>query len=330
MTSIDGDVLPFLTEVEGARIVGAKVSVVGRPELSVVTGADAHFHFDGIEVGSDVTLEVEHPEYKRTRSASVRVGPKGIASFALQVVPVALFSGLASLVPLPVEEERFCVLATTVARMGGSLFVRLRQGTAGVTVALDPPAPAESGPIYFDESALPAAGLAATTIDGGALFYRVPPGRYVMSASKPDAAFNTVSFECVPGVIVNAGPPMGLLANVPAPEYGAGRDRPTDSDSAVTDALCEATAACVNLKASATNYPAATIASCKAMFRDVWSFVDPACDTSRGLRDAAHALYACRAISCDLALGGDEACASQEADFRAAEAAYGACVLAAP
>ena len=38
--SVEGDVLAFLTEVPGPRIDGATVSVVERPEISVVTGPD--------------------------------------------------------------------------------------------------------------------------------------------------------------------------------------------------------------------------------------------------------------------------------------------------
>lgn len=326
--SIEGDVLAFMSEVDGERVAGATVSILERPELSVVTGDDAHFRFEGLDEGSDVTLLVEHPDFKTTQTATVRLGPNGVDPFAVQVVPVTIFTALSGLVPLPLEEDEHCVIATTVARMGGSLYVHLRQGAAGAVVSLDPPVPAESGPIYFDESVLPDPEQPATSVDGGVLFYRVPPGQYVMSASREGTVFNQVRFDCRAGVVVNAGPPLGLLANVEDPDYGAGVDRPADSYSDATDALCEATAACVNEQAGAVDYPPATVASCKAMFRNTWAYVDLACDADASLREAARALYACRVATCDVTLGGDDVCTAEEAAFDAAQSLYGSCLAA--
>jgi hypothetical protein len=246
----------------------------------------------------------------------------------VQIVSNALFNGLSTLVPEPVEEDKYCVIATTVARMGGSLYVHLRQGAPDVQVSIAPAVPAESGPIYFDENVLPAIGQPATSTDGGVLYYRVTPGEYVLSASRADTVFNQVRFQCRAGVIVNAGPPMGLLANVVAPEYGGGQLRLDDAYSASTDALCEATAACVNQNATVVHYPPVTVASCKAMFADTWSFVDTACDSGAGMRDAARALYTCKTQSCDVTLGGDDVCVAEETAFAAAQTAYGACLAA--
>jgi hypothetical protein len=184
IVAVEGDVLAFLTEVEGPRIAGATVSILEHPEMRVTTGADAHFRFEGLLEGTDVTLLVEHPDIKTTQTATVTLGPQGIPAFSIQVVPVTIFNALSALVPMPVEEDKYCVIASTVARMGGSLYVRLRQGAPDVQVSLEPAVPAESGPIYFDEDVLPAIGQGATSIDGGVLFYRVPPGDYVMSASR--------------------------------------------------------------------------------------------------------------------------------------------------
>ncbi len=327
LVAVEGDVLAFMSEVDGERIAGATVSVVDRPELSVVTGDDAHFRFD-VPVGSDLTLRVEHPSYKTTQTATITVGPNGVAPFAIQVVPTGLFKALSGLVPLPVEEDQFCVIASTVARMGGSLYVHLRQGIEGAAVTLEPAAPAESGPIYFNESVLPDAMQPSTSKDGGVLFYRVPPGDYVMHASRADTVFNEVRFQCRAGIIVNAGPPLGLLANVESPDYGLGATRADDAYSASTDALCEATAACINEAAGATRYPEVTVASCRAMFSNTWAFVDDACDPDLALRDAARALYTCRTTSCDVTLGGDDVCVPEEDAFTAAQTVYGACLVA--
>lgn len=323
--SIEGDVLPFLTEVAGKRVEGAKVSILEHPEMVFTTGPDAHFTFDGLEVGTDVTLVVEHPDFKPTQTATMKLGEKGINPFPVQVVSNDLFSLLSGVLPLAPQMDHFCAIATTATRFGGGLYTSLRQGIPGVTVSLSPAARPESGPIYFSEAVLPDATETATSIDGGAIYYRVPPGSYVMSAMKNGVVFGTTRFECRIGMVVNAGPPMGVLAHVANPDYGQGSDRAADALSAVTDALCEKTSACVKEKQMADYYQPANIASCKAHFRNMWSWVDDACATSSGIREKAIAVFECRTASCTDNLGED-VCPDQEAAFRAAEDAYGACV----
>ncbi len=328
LAEIEGDVLAFMNEVDGARVSGATVSILELPERSVVTGDDAHFRFEGIQVGTKVTLVVEHPNFKTTQSATVVVGPNGIDPFSVQVVPKTLFAALSGLVPLPVEEESHCIIASTVARTGGSLYVHLRQGAAGASVSLEPAPAPESGPIYFNEAVLPDTEQPTTSKDGGVLFYRLDPGEYVMSATRDDTVFNHVTLNCRAGIVVNAGPPLGLLANVASPDYGAGAERPADSYSDATDALCAATRACVNADAGSEHYPEITEASCAAMFRNVWASIEGDCDEESGVKDAARSLYDCRAASCALTLGGDEACVDEEASFEAAQTTYGACLEA--
>ena len=326
--SVEGDVMAFLTEVPGPRIEGATVTVVERPDISVVTGADAHFKIDGLDEGSELTLLVEHPDLYPSRSSTITLGPKGATAFSLQVVPKNLFKAIEALVPEPVEMDGNCAIASTVARFGGSLYVRLRQGMPGVEVSLDPAVPAKSGPLYFNEDVIPDPAQPSTSIDGGILFYNVPEGDYTLSASRNGSVFNTVRFECEAGLVINGGPPIGLLANVATPDYAGGIDRPDDAYSDASDAMCDATAACVNEEAGVENYPATTLASCKAMFRNVWAAVDLDCDAEAGLRDAAAAVYTCRAASCEITLGDDDVCVAEETAFRAAEDQYGACLAA--
>jgi len=175
---------------------------------------------------------------------------------------------------------------------------------------------------------LPDTTLTATTIDGGVLFYRVPPGKYVLKASKNGVVFNAVRINCTVGALINAAPPMGPLANVAAPDYAKGLGRPDDAYSASTDALCDQTATCVNGSPSTNAYPAATEASCRANFRNMWSYVDASCDATAHVMDAAKTFFDCRSSNCTNALGGDSACATEDTSFRTAEAAYGACVAA--
>ncbi len=328
--SIEGDIFEFLTEVQGPRIQNAKISVLEHPEMTFTTTADAHFKLDHLTPGESVTLLVEEPSIATTQTSTMKVGPKGIYPLSIQVVPTALFSALAATLPQPPALDSTCAIATTVARMGGMLFTHQRQGMPGVVVKLEPPVDASSGPFYFTEAVVPSATQGMTSIDGGVLYYRVPPGKYVLSASKDGNVFNTVDIDCRVGMIVNAGPPMGLLANVPSPDFAQGVGRSDDAYSAASDAFCEETATCVNqTDGGVTNaYPATTLTDCKAAYRNWWSYVDETCDGAAKVRDAAKTFYACRTASCANALGDDSVCTAEDASFRAAEATYGACVAA--
>lgn len=326
-TTIEGDILPFTTEVAGKRVVGAKVTILERPDLSFTTGEDAHFAFEGIEVGTDVTLVVEATGFKPTQTATMKVGPKGIHPFPIQVVSDELYELLAAFMPLAPQQDRFCAIATTAARFGGGLYIALRQGMPGVEVALEPAARPESGPIYFNEAVIPDSKQKGTSIDGGVLYYRVPPGDYVMRASRNGAVFSEVRFKCRAGFVVNAGPPLGVMAHVKSPDHSLGFDRAADAYSDATDALCEKTAVCVKEREMSENYKAATIVSCKQHFRNTWAFVDEACAASSLIKEKAKATYECRTASCADNLGED-VCPDQEAAFRAAEDVYAACIAA--
>jgi hypothetical protein len=67
--------------------------------------------------------------------------------------------------------------------------------------------PREHGPIYFGSNVIPDRSLIETTDDGGVVYIQLPPGQYVLTASKPGVEFAQVNVKCRPGVLVNASPP---------------------------------------------------------------------------------------------------------------------------
>jgi hypothetical protein len=205
--------------------------------------------------------------------------------------------------------------------------VRVRQGEAGAKVVLTPPVPAESGPVYFNESVLPDQSLTATTKDGGVLYYKVPPGDYMLTAEKSGIVFEPAKIKCRAGFLVNAGPPLGVQAHLRAPDWGAGAALADSMYTAATDALCDKTSACVNQNGAGL-YPPATVDSCKSMFRRALSFVDAGCAATSHVEDAWRTFFTCRAGACALALGDDTACATEEQAFVDAMAAYGPCYSA--
>src|SRR5262249_2340224 len=201
--SIEGDVFAFFSEVSGPRVSGATVSVLEHPEKSVMTGADGHFAIDGLDAGSDATLVLSHPDFFPTQSATFTLGARGIDPFAFQVLSQGLYTLLSGLF-MGLEMDTHCAIATTVTRLGGTVHVRVRQGEPGGTLSISPTAPGIEGPVYFSENVVPDMSLTQTTKDGGALFYHVPPGEYVITGSKDGFTFLSEKVQCRAGFLVNA------------------------------------------------------------------------------------------------------------------------------
>ena len=206
--SVSGDAIPF--NGQDRRIEGATISILEFPDKRMVTGADGHFAFDGIPVGSEVSLVLEHPDYHLEQTGTHVVPPEGLERITFQGVTNDVYAALAAILGITPDEEGACQMPTTVTRIGKSLYDPGAHGEAGATVTIDPPLPAEHGPIYFNSRVIPDPSLTETSDDGGVLYIQVPPGEYVMTATKPGAEFRQVKFKCRPGVLVNASPPWGL------------------------------------------------------------------------------------------------------------------------
>ncbi|MFC1889339.1 carboxypeptidase-like regulatory domain-containing protein [Thermodesulfobacteriota bacterium] len=209
--SISGDAIPFNISPD-ARIPCAEISILEHPEMRMTTGEDGHFHFDGLEVGEEVTLRLEHPDYHPVQTATITLGPEGAERVTFQAVDYLTYYGMALYVLVIPDEENCCQMVTTVTRVGKSLYDPGAHGEEGAYVTLDPPLPADYGPIYFDSSVMPNFGQTESSDDGGVLFLNVPPGEYVWTAHKPGVEFRPVKMKCRAGWLVNASPPWGLQA----------------------------------------------------------------------------------------------------------------------
>jgi len=211
--SVSGDAIPF--NYSDRRIEGATVSILEFPDQRVVTGSDGHFAFDGIPVGSEVSLVLEHPDYHLIQTGTHVVPPEGLERVTFQGVTYDVYAALGALLAIAPDEEGACQMPTTVTRVGRSLYDPGAHGLEGATVTIEPPLPAEHGPIYFNERVLPDRTHTETSEDGGVLFIQVPPGEYVLTAHKPGVEFEQVKMKCRAGVLVNASPPWGLQALAP-------------------------------------------------------------------------------------------------------------------
>jgi len=206
--SVSGDAFAFNEGVD-SRVVGGRVFVLEDPEVSTTTDATGHFVLNDLPVGSDVTLVLEHPEFIPIQTGTIELGEDGAERVTFQAVTPGIRDALAGLLMITLDPER-CQMVTTVTRVGRSLYDPGAHGEAGVTVTIDPPLPAESGPIYFDSRVLPDPTLTETSDDGGVLFVNVPPGEYTWTAHADGLAFRPVRMKCRAGMLVNASPPWGL------------------------------------------------------------------------------------------------------------------------
>ena len=207
--TLSGDAIPFDRSPDG-RIEGADVSLLEHPERHVMTGADGHFVFDGLEEGSEATVVMTHPDYHPIQTGTIKLGPKGVDHVTFQAVIYPIWDALAALLQVVPDDANRCQMVTTVTRVGKSIYTPGAHGEDAVTVTLDPPLPAEHGPIYFNSSVVPDRSLVQTSDDGGVLFIQVAPGDYTWTAHKTGAAFSRVKMKCRAGYLVNASPPKGL------------------------------------------------------------------------------------------------------------------------
>jgi hypothetical protein len=209
VASVAGDAIPFDDGPDG-RIAGATVSLLEFPGMQVVTASDGAFRFDGLPVGADVTLVMDHPDYHPIQTGTHVVPDEGLERITFQAVTHQIYDALAAIVGISPDEAKYCQMVTTVTRVGKSIYDAGAHGEAGVKVMLDPALPAENGPIYFNAMVVPEAGLTETSEDGGVLYMQVPPGEYTWTASKPGAEFRAVRMKCRVGYLINASPPWGL------------------------------------------------------------------------------------------------------------------------
>lgn len=208
--TLSGYAVPFHMGPDG-RIEGAEVWILESPERRVVTGADGYFAFDGLGLGEEVTLVLDHPDYVPIQTGTIELGPEGAERVTFQAVVRPIYNALAATVRTTPDPTK-CQMVTTVTRVGKSILDAGAHGEAGATVTLEPPLTPQQGPIYFNAQVIPNRSLTETSDDGGVLFVNVEPGEYVWTAHKEGVAFTQVKMKCRPGMLVNASPPWGLQA----------------------------------------------------------------------------------------------------------------------
>jgi hypothetical protein len=196
----------------GGGLAGATIAAAEAPEHAGTVADDGTFSLQ-VPSGGAWSFVAKKNGFHAMRTAALEVGASGLDQVGFQVPTDGVFRLLASVIQLE-PDPALCQIATTVSALGGPPYGGPGVGEPDATVAIDPPLPAENGPIYFayisDSTILPDRSLTKTTIDGGVLFVNVPPGDYTLTASKPGTSFTTVKLRCGAGDLVNAAPPRGL------------------------------------------------------------------------------------------------------------------------
>ncbi|MCA9651429.1 MAG: hypothetical protein H6712_20000 [Myxococcales bacterium] len=210
---VSGDAFAFTLPGEDyGRIDGATISVLEQPSVSVTTDAEGHFELPELPPGSEATFVLQREGFPVAHTKTFTLpeaGPLGQVTF--QVPDDELFALLAGVLMIEVDPGA-CQIVSTVTRVGKSIYDEGAHGEAGATVAIDPPLPAEAGPIYFNAAVIPDPTLVESSEDGGVLFINVPPGVYTLTATKAGVEFESTVMRCEAGVLVNASPPYGLQA----------------------------------------------------------------------------------------------------------------------
>ena len=205
---VSGDAFAF---GPGVMIPDAGVTILELPERSTTTDADGHWQLE-LPAGATATFVFTKPGYPRLYTKTFTLPESGaVERVTFQVPDDATFAALATIVSIT-PDPATCQIASTVTRVGKSIYDEGAHGEAGATVTIDPPLDPERGPIYFNAAVIPQLDLVETSEDGGVLYTNVPPGVYTLRASKDGVEFEDVVVTCEADVLVNPSPPHGLQA----------------------------------------------------------------------------------------------------------------------
>ncbi len=205
---VTGDAFAF---GPGTMIPNAAISVLELPDASTTSDDAGHFELT-LPAGAEATFVLEKAGYPKIYTKTFTLPDSGtLERVSFQVPDDATFAALASIVMIE-PDPATCQLASTVTRVGKSIYDDGAHGEAGATVTIEPALPAENGPVYFNASVIPQPSLTETSDDGGVLYTNVPAGTYVLHASKAGVEFVDVTIRCDAGVLVNPSPPYGLQA----------------------------------------------------------------------------------------------------------------------
>ena len=226
------------------RISGAQISILEMPELETTSNVDGEFTIEGLPVGSQATLVLEHANHPLTYTKTHTVPDTDLDDLTFQIPTTALFELIESIVVGAGIIDRIdpskCQIVSTFTRFGKTIGDPGHHGEPGALLSVAPANNSEAGPIYFNDMVLPDPSRTYSSLDGGVLLLNVEPGEYTLSAScvddpadliaeyppaenegeslrcqTEDVEFESILMKCQAGVFLNASPSYGLQALPP-------------------------------------------------------------------------------------------------------------------
>lgn len=223
------------------RISGATVSILEMPDLETTTNVDGEFTIEGLPVGSQATLVLEHENHPLTYTKTHTVPETDLDDLTFQIPTNLLFGliadGLVDGGVVEAIDPNKCQIVSTFTRFGKTIGSPGHHGEPGAVLSIAPANNAEAGPIYFGDDVIPDPSRTYSSLDGGVLLVNVEPGDYTLSAScvqdptdliaeyppedndgeslrcqTEDVQFESIFMKCQPGVFLNASPSYGLQA----------------------------------------------------------------------------------------------------------------------
>jgi len=233
-----------LPGVPYGRISGAQISILEMPELETTSNVDGEFTIEGLPVGSQATLVLEHANHPLTYTKTHTVPDTDLDDLTFQIPTTALFELIESIVVGAGIIDRIdpskCQIVSTFTRFGKTIGDPGHHGEPGALLSVAPANNSEAGPIYFNDMVLPDPSRTYSSLDGGVLLLNVEPGEYTLSAScvddpadliaeyppaenegeslrcqTEDVEFESILMKCQAGVFLNASPSYGLQALPP-------------------------------------------------------------------------------------------------------------------
>jgi hypothetical protein len=195
-------------------IEGARVYIAEYPEIYTETDQSGYYQLE-VPDNESVTPVIEAPDSPRMFLQTFHTSGQDLEDVKFQVINSVIYDIFAGVLGVQPDPD-MCQISTTVnvAAVFGLELDEFKSygahGIAGVTVSVEPSIAIEQGPVYFSESTIPDRDLQATTIDGGVVWYNVPPGVYTFSAIHSEIEIMPFTATCEPDRFINAGPPWGL------------------------------------------------------------------------------------------------------------------------
>ncbi|MCA9659674.1 MAG: carboxypeptidase regulatory-like domain-containing protein, partial [Myxococcales bacterium] len=132
---VQGDAFAF---GPGTMVAGATVTILEFPEQTATTDDDGHFLFPALPAGAAATFAFNRAGYPTIYTRTFTLPAAGVLErVTFQAPDDATFTALANIVEIT-PDPATCQIASTVTRVGKSLYDAGAHGEAGATVTITP------------------------------------------------------------------------------------------------------------------------------------------------------------------------------------------------